>query len=134
VPWYGHKSLLSTTRGKFTFAHGRPRLWPGEDTALGGALHAVTKFYEACPCHGAVVVQVGLPNVGKSSLFNALTRTQLAQAANFPFCTIEPNTALVQVPDARLDRLAEVAKSASIVPKSVRGLVGWGRKGRLQDP
>jgi 50S ribosome-binding GTPase len=51
---------------------------------------------------------VGAANVGKSTLFNALTRTQLAQAANYPFCTIEPNEALVEVPDARLKTLAGV--------------------------
>jgi ribosome-binding ATPase YchF (GTP1/OBG family) len=50
---------------------------------------------------------VGLPNVGKSTLFNALTRTANAQAANFPFCTIEPNTGEVAVPDARLDLAGE---------------------------
>ena len=55
---------------------------------------------------------VGLPNVGKSTLFNALTATQLAQAANFPFCTIEPNIGRVAVPDSRLDLLAAAAKSA----------------------
>jgi ribosome-binding ATPase len=55
---------------------------------------------------------VGLPNVGKSTLFNALTETAAAQAANYPFCTIEPNVGNVAVPDPRLDRLAEVAKSA----------------------
>ena len=59
---------------------------------------------------------VGLPNVGKSTLFNALTRTAAAQAANFPFCTIEPNVGDVAVPDGRLDRLASIAKSAQIVP------------------
>ena len=59
---------------------------------------------------------VGLPNVGKSTLFNALTRTAAAQAANFPFCTIEPNVGEVAVPDARLDRLAEIAKSKQIIP------------------
>src|ERR1044072_998376 len=59
---------------------------------------------------------VGLPNVGKSTLFNALTRTANAQAANFPFCTIEPNTGEVAVPDARLDKLAAIAKSQQIVP------------------
>ena len=53
---------------------------------------------------------VGLPNVGKSTLFNALTQTIAAQAANFPFCTIEPNTGRVAVPDARLDKLAEIVK------------------------
>src|SRR5215207_11570655 len=59
---------------------------------------------------------VGLPNVGKSTLFNALTETAAAQAANYPFCTIEPNVGEVAVPDARLERLAVVAKSAEIVP------------------
>jgi hypothetical protein len=59
---------------------------------------------------------VGLPNVGKSTLFNALTRTAAAQAANFPFCTIEPNVGEVAVPDPRLTKLAEVAKSRQIIP------------------
>ncbi|MGA1234932.1 MAG: GTPase, partial [Lutimaribacter sp.] len=54
---------------------------------------------------------VGLPNVGKSTLFNALTKTAAAQAANFPFCTIEPNVGEVNVPDARLDTLAAIAGS-----------------------
>jgi hypothetical protein len=58
---------------------------------------------------------VGLPNVGKSTLFNALTATQAAQAANYPFCTIEPNTGRVAVPDARLDLLAKLAKSQKII-------------------
>ena len=51
---------------------------------------------------------VGLPNVGKSTTFNALTKAQNAEAANYPFCTIEPNKAVVAVPDARLDKLAEL--------------------------
>ncbi|WP_375451565.1 redox-regulated ATPase YchF [uncultured Devosia sp.] len=59
---------------------------------------------------------VGLPNVGKSTLFNALTRTAAAQAANFPFCTIEPNIGEVSVPDHRLDKLAAIGKSAQILP------------------
>ncbi|MDQ3075177.1 MAG: redox-regulated ATPase YchF [Pseudomonadota bacterium] len=59
---------------------------------------------------------VGLPNVGKSTLFNALTETQAAQAANYPFCTIEPNVGQVAVPDPRLDKLAAIAKSAKIIP------------------
>ena len=54
---------------------------------------------------------VGMPNVGKSTLFNALTKTAAAQAANFPFCTIEPNVGDVSVPDARLDQLAAIAQS-----------------------
>jgi len=59
---------------------------------------------------------VGLPNVGKSTLFNALTETQAAQAANYPFCTIEPNVGQVAVPDERLDKIAAIAKSAKILP------------------
>src|SRR5437667_12046043 len=59
---------------------------------------------------------VGLPNVGKSTLFNALTQTAAAQAANYPFCTIEPNVGEVAVPDSRLDKPAEAGKSAQIIP------------------
>ena len=59
---------------------------------------------------------VGLPNVGKSTLFNALTETQAAQAANYPFCTIEPNVGQVAVPDERLDKIAAIAESAKVVP------------------
>lgn len=59
---------------------------------------------------------VGLPNVGKSTLFNALTSTQAAEAANYPFCTIEPNIGRVGVPDPRLDALAKIAKSEKIIP------------------
>ena len=77
---------------------------------------------------------VGLPNVGKSTLFNALTRTAAAQAANFPFCTIEPNVGEVAVPDARLDTLAEIAKSKQIIPTrmtfvDIAGLVKGASKG-----
>ena len=77
---------------------------------------------------------VGLPNVGKSTLFNALTRTAAAQAANFPFCTIEPNVGEVNVPDPRLDRLAEIARSARVIPAritfvDIAGLVRGASKG-----
>ncbi|MCR9220584.1 MAG: redox-regulated ATPase YchF [Alphaproteobacteria bacterium] len=77
---------------------------------------------------------VGLPNVGKSTLFNALTETQAAQAANFPFCTIEPNTGRVAVPDERLEKLAELAKSAKVIPTQlefvdIAGLVKGASKG-----
>ena len=77
---------------------------------------------------------VGLPNVGKSTLFNALTRTAQAQAANYPFCTIEPNTGEVAVPDPRLDQLAATAGSAQIVPTrisfvDIAGLVRGASKG-----
>ena len=54
---------------------------------------------------------VGLPNVGKSTLFNALTASKNAEAANFPFCTIDPNIGIVEVPDARLDKLADLSDS-----------------------
>ncbi|MCR9113139.1 MAG: redox-regulated ATPase YchF [Rhodobacteraceae bacterium] len=77
---------------------------------------------------------VGLPNVGKSTLFNALTRTAAAQAANFPFCTIEPNVGEVNVPDARLDTLAAIAQSKQIIPArmtfvDIAGLVKGASKG-----
>jgi ribosome-binding ATPase len=77
---------------------------------------------------------VGLPNVGKSTLFNALTQTAAAQAANYPFCTIEPNVGEVAVPDPRLDTLAKLAKSPAIVPTrltfvDIAGLVRGASKG-----
>ena len=62
---------------------------------------------------------VGLPNVGKSTLFNAVTRTRNAEAANYPFCTIDPNVGIVTVPDARLEPLSKVAKTAVIIPAAV---------------
>ena len=77
---------------------------------------------------------VGLPNVGKSTLFNALTQTAAAEAANYPFCTIEPNVGEVGVPDDRLNKLAEVAKSQQIIPTrltfvDIAGLVRGASKG-----
>jgi GTP-binding protein YchF len=77
---------------------------------------------------------VGLPNVGKSTLFNALTETAAAQAANYPFCTIEPNVGEVAVPDPRLDVLAKLGKSAEIIPTrltfvDIAGLVKGASKG-----
>jgi len=68
---------------------------------------------------GLSVGIVGLPNVGKSTIFNALTREQNAEAANYPFCTIEPNKAVVPVPDPRLDKLAEIARSQKIIHATV---------------
>ncbi len=77
---------------------------------------------------------VGLPNVGKSTLFNALTRTAAAQAANFPFCTIEPNIGDVSVPDDRIRKLAKIAGSKQIIPNrmtfvDIAGLVKGASKG-----
>ena len=77
---------------------------------------------------------VGLPNVGKSTLFNALTQTAAAEAANYPFCTIEPNVGEVGVPDPRLDTLAGIARSAQIIPTrltfvDIAGLVRGASKG-----
>ena len=77
---------------------------------------------------------VGLPNVGKSTLFNALTETAAAEAANYPFCTIEPNIGRVAVPDPRLDQLAALAKSANVIPTQlefvdIAGLVRGASKG-----
>ena len=77
---------------------------------------------------------VGLPNVGKSTLFNALTETASAEAANYPFCTIEPNTGIVAVPDNRLKLLSELAKSQKVIPAQMQfvdiaGLVSGASKG-----
>src|ERR1700677_2074816 len=77
---------------------------------------------------------VGLPNVGKSTLFNALLSTQQAEAANYPFCTIEPNVGRVSVPDDRLEKLAAIASSAQIIPTQlefvdIAGLVRGASKG-----
>ena len=77
---------------------------------------------------------VGLPNVGKSTLFNALTQTAAAQAANYPFCTIEPNVGDVAVPDPRLETLADIAGSKEIIPTrltfvDIAGLVRGASKG-----
>src|ERR1700759_3835872 len=77
---------------------------------------------------------VGLPNVGKSTLFNALTATAAAQAANYPFCPIEPNVGRVSVPDERLDKLAALASSAKIGPAQlefvdIAGLVRGAARG-----
>lgn len=76
----------------------------------------------------------GLPNVGKSTLFNALIRSKSAQAANYPFCTIEPNIGVVEVPDKRLKKLAEISKSEKIIPTiiefvDIAGLVKGASKG-----
>src|SRR3954470_15724316 len=77
---------------------------------------------------------VGLPNVGKSTLFNAVTRTHKAPAANYPFCTTDPNLGIVTVPDARLTKLAELSVSQKVVPTGIEfgdiaGLVRGARAG-----
>ena len=77
---------------------------------------------------------VGLPNVGKSTLFNALTNSSKAQAANFPFCTIDPNIGIVAVPDKRLENLSKVSKSKKIINTTISfvdiaGLVKGASKG-----
>ena len=71
---------------------------------------------------GALMLQagiVGLPNVGKSTLFNAVTRTRKAEAANYPFCTIEPNQGVVVVPDERLAVLSKLSGSKNLVPAAI---------------
>jgi len=77
---------------------------------------------------------VGLPNVGKSTLFNAVTRTRKAEAANYPFCTIDPNIGMVTVPDERLGVLAKISGAAKLVPAAIEfvdiaGLVKGASKG-----
>ena len=77
---------------------------------------------------------VGLPNVGKSTLFNAVTRTRKAESANYPFCTIEPNVGVVQVPDERLEVLSKIANTHVIIPaaiefKDIAGLVKGASEG-----
>ena len=77
---------------------------------------------------------VGLPNVGKSTLFNALTASKNAEAANFPFCTIDPNIGIVPVPDIRLEKLAKISKSKKIINTTISfvdiaGLVKGASKG-----
>ena len=77
---------------------------------------------------------VGLPNVGKSTLFNALTETSSAEAANYPFCTIEPNSGIVSVPDQRLTSLSELVQSQKVIPAQMQfvdiaGLVSGASKG-----
>ena len=77
---------------------------------------------------------VGLPNVGKSTLFNALTKTRKAEAANYPFCTIDPNVGVVQVPDSRLEPLAKLVSTSTIIPAAIEmvdiaGLVEGASKG-----
>ena len=77
---------------------------------------------------------VGLPNVGKSTLFNALTNSSKAQAANFPFCTIEPNIGVVPIPDERLDRLIKISESKKKIQNTISfvdiaGLVEGASKG-----
>src|SRR6201984_3369173 len=77
---------------------------------------------------------IGLPNVGKSTLFNAVTQTRKALAANYRFCTIEPNTGVVTAPDERLDVLAKISNSAKVIPAvfefvDIAGLVRGASKG-----
>src|SRR5690348_16075649 len=77
---------------------------------------------------------VGLPNVGESTLFNALVKSSVAEAANYPFCTIEPNVGIVDIPDYKLPKLAEIAHAQKIVPAAIEfvdiaGLVAGASKG-----
>ena len=81
---------------------------------------------------------VGLPNVGKSTLFNALVENSTAEAANYPFCTIEPNVGVVSVPDERLNKLSEINASEKTVPTSlefvdIAGLVKGASKGEGRE-
>lgn len=91
-------------------------------------------FYSSAPCMRLKSGIVGLPNVGKSTLFNALVENSAAEAANYPFCTIEPNTGIALVPDKRLSVLGEINESVKVVPASlefvdIAGLVAGASKG-----
>jgi ribosome-binding ATPase len=120
----------------------RCRMWAGKSRAAPCSARLALEDFAAYKRggFGAEAIMgfkmgiVGLPNVGKSTLFNALTRTAAAQAANFPFCTIEPNVGEVAVPDARLDKLAAIAGSKQIIPTrmtfvDIAGLVRGASKG-----
>ena len=79
---------------------------------------------------------VGLPNVGKSTLFNALTETAAAEAANYPFCTIEPNTGIVPIPDQRQDMISEIVQPEKQIPTSMEfvDIAGLVAGARWDDP
>jgi GTP-binding protein YchF len=101
---------------------------------MPGTRPGMTKRNDAEETMGFKCGIVGLPNVGKSTLFNALTETAAAQAANYPFCTIEPNVGEVAVPDPRLEKLAAIARSGQIIPTrltfvDIAGLVRGASKG-----
>ena len=84
--------------------------------------HSATRFTVPSPPNFNLMLKagiVGLPNVGKSTLFNAVTRTRKAEAANYPFCTIDPNVGIVTVPDARLAVLQKIAKTGVVIPAAV---------------
>ena len=125
----GHRRVAVMLRTG-AIARAAPRaLASGGPAALGSARHHQKVHFMGFRCG-----IVGLPNVGKSTLFNALTETQAAQAANYPFCTIEPNVGQVAVPDPRLDTLAKIASSAKIIPTQlgfvdIAGLVKGASKG-----
>ena len=96
-------------------------------SVASGDVESVLRYWKLRRSHGCLVKVlhmeagiVGLPNVGKSSLFNAVTCTQLAQAANYPFCTIEPNEGVVSVPDDRLRRITNYIKPQKIVPAQIK--------------
>jgi hypothetical protein len=90
---------------------------PSSSSSTSGTAPALSFYATRSHCRACGIV--GMPNVGKSTLFNALTKTQAAQASNYPFCTIEPNLGRVVVPDDRLEVLSSIEKSQKLIPLQI---------------
>ncbi|GAB5363063.1 hypothetical protein AAMO2058_000851500 [Amorphochlora amoebiformis] len=124
---------MANARG-MGFLSRRPEVKLGTKLPWGSSSRRMASRLSETAAHGLKTGIVGLPNVGKSTLFNALMEESQAQAANFPFCTIEPNIGVVGVPDQKLQVLADLSKSDKVIPTSlafvdIAGLVAGASKG-----